>query len=646
MKSYNEYDEMFGESSQGYLVTSLPFSSSSTIIYANNRAASILELPSVSITGQTLGNVFPVFSTFMGSMDVGPFRHEPNGSLLRLFASPFNRDTCLVFVLDQNEAERASVERLFDYQRRMNEALEAANAASQAKTNFLSEMSHDIRTPMNAIIGMTDIALNYSEDPARVEDCLKKIRTASGHLMQLINEVLDMSRIESGKVLLNEEHIQLADQIHSILVIIRPQTAEKKQKLHLNLCNIEHENLIADPTRLRQIFLNILSNAVKYTGEGGEIYISLEQELMEDSSVMLTFRVKDNGIGMTPEFLAKIFQPFEREASSTISRIEGTGLGMAITKKLIEMMGGTIKVTSVLNEGSEFTIAIPLKRYEADTSHFCALSGRHVLIIQGDGNKLTTLPQLLSGLNITCDIAADGNQAIDKINDADISGREYFALLTTDHLKDIDIAQLLPDIRARKGRDFPILMLSENNWSEMEYLMTKLGVNSFIPLPLFKSRLAEALYPFTKEGHTAKEGQQKRGVTDYSKNRLLLVEDNMLNLEIAKEILSMTNIMIDTATNGEEAITTFCEKPLFYYDLILMDIKMPVMDGLEATRRIRKLKRLDAAQVPIVAMTANAFEEDRQISIEAGMNAHITKPLDVEQVLSCLDNLNQGTHKS
>ncbi len=507
----------------------------------------------------------------------------------------------------------------------MNEALEAANAASQAKTNFLSEMSHDIRTPMNAIIGMTDIALNYSKDPARVEDCLKKIRTASAHLLQQIIEVLDMSRIESGKVVLNEEHIQLADQIHSILVIIRPQTAEKKQKLHLNLCNIEHENLIADPTRLRQIFLNILSNAVKYTGEGGEIYISLEQELMEDSSVMLTFRVKDNGIGMTPEFLAKIFQPFEREASSTISRIEGTGLGMAITKKLIEMMGGTIKVTSILNEGSEFTIAIPLKRYEADTSHFCALSGRHVLIIQGDGNKLTALPQLLSGLNITCDIAADGNQAIDKINDADISGREYFA---------------------RKGRDFPILMLSENNWSEMEYLMTKLGVNSFIPLPLFKSRLAEALYPFTKEGHTAKEGQQKRGVTDYSKNRLLLVEDNMLNLEIAKEILSMTNIMIDTATNGEEAITTFCEKPLFYYDLILMDIKMPVMDGLEATRRIRKLKRLDAAQVPIVAMTANAFEEDRQISIEAGMNAHITKPLDVEQVLSCLDNLNQGTHKS
>ncbi|MDE7325584.1 MAG: response regulator, partial [Lachnospiraceae bacterium] len=346
---------------------------------------------------------------------------------------------------------------------------------------------------------------------------------------------------------------------------------------------------------------------------------------------------------MTPEFLSRIFQPFEREASNTISRIEGTGLGMAITKKLIEMMGGTIHVTSTLHEGSEFTIALPLKRYEADTSHFSALSGLHVLIMQGDGNKLNALPQLLRGLGITYDIAADGNQAIDRINDADISGREYFALLTADHLGDIDIAQLLPDIRARKGKDFPILMLSENNWSDMEYFMTKLGVNAFIPLPLFQSRLAEALYPFTRKEHTAKK-EQPHGVADYSKNRLLLVEDNMLNLEIAKEILSMTNIKIDTATNGEEAIAAFCEKPPFYYDLILMDIKMPVMDGLEATRHIRQLPRPDASQVPIVAMTANAFAEDRQISIEAGMNAHITKPLDVEQVLGCLDTLKRESH--
>ncbi|MDE7328092.1 MAG: HAMP domain-containing histidine kinase, partial [Lachnospiraceae bacterium] len=299
MKKYEEYQEMFGESLQGYLITSLPFSSSSTILYANSRAASILGLPYDSLVGQRLGYIFPNFNSDAGGMEIDPFLYGQNDSLLRLFASPFLGDSCLVFLLDQNETERASMERLFEYQSRMNEALDAANAASQAKTNFLSEMSHDIRTPMNAIIGMTDIALNYSQDPARVEDCLKKIRTASGHLMELINEVLDMSRIESGKVVLNEEHIQLADQIHSILVIIRPQTAEKKQNFHLRLCNIQYENLIADPTRLRQIFLNILSNAVKYTKEGGEISMSLEQELLDDSFVLLILRVKDNGIGMT-----------------------------------------------------------------------------------------------------------------------------------------------------------------------------------------------------------------------------------------------------------------------------------------------------------------------------------------------------------
>ncbi len=645
MKTYEEFQEMFDGASHGYLIASPPFSSDSTIIYANPRAALLLGFPIKALPGQTLGHLFPAFSSHMGGPELGPFCYEKTDRILRIFASSFCEDTCLIFLLDQNEAERESAERLFNYQTRMGEALAAANAASEAKTSFLSEMSHDIRTPMNAIIGMTDIALNYSDDSARVEDCLKKIRTASGHLMELINEVLDMSRIESGRIVLNEEHIQLADQIHSILVIVRPQTAAKNQKFHLELCGIEYENLIGDSTRIRQIFLNILSNAIKYTQEGGDIWMNLEQKVNGDNHVLLTLTVRDNGMGMTPEFLSKIFQPFEREASTTISRIEGTGLGMTITKKLIEMMGGTIMVESELRKGSEFTICLPLKRCKEDSSRFSSLSGRHVLIMQGDDNKLAALPQLLKGLDITFDIAADGNQAIDMLNDADISGKEYFALLTADHLADIDISKLLPDICARKGKNFPILMLSENNWSEMEYFMTKLGVSSFIPLPLFKSRLAEALRPFTRE-ETDKGGQEATPkITDYSKNRLLLVEDNMLNLEIAKEILSMTNVQIDTATNGKEAIAAFVDHPPFYYDLILMDIKMPVMDGLEATRRIRTLSRADATTVQIVAMTANAFAEDRQISIEAGMNAHITKPLDAAQVLSCLDRLNSEKSK-
>lgn len=645
MKTYEEFQEMFGEASHGYLITSLPFSSDSTIIYANPKAALLLGFPAKVLSGQTLGHLFPAFSSHMGGLELGPFCYKKTDRLLRIFASSFCEDTCLIFLLDQNEAERESAERLLEYQTRMGEALAAANAASDAKTSFLSEMSHDIRTPMNAIIGMTDIALNYSNDSARVEDCLKKIQTASGHLMELINEVLDMSRIESGKIVLNQEHIQLADQIHSILVIVRPQVAEKNQKFHLELCGIEYENLIGDSTRVRQIFLNILSNAIKYTQEGGDIWMNLDQETAGDNGVLLTLTVRDNGIGMSPEFLSKIFQPFEREASTIISRIEGTGLGMTITKKLIEMMGGTITVRSKLHQGSEFTICLPFERCKEDTSRFNSLSGRHILIMQGDDNKLAALPQLLKNLDMTFDIAADGNQAIDAINDADISGKEYFALLTAEHLADIDITKLLPDIRARKGKDFPILMLSENNWSEMEYFMTKLGVNAFIPLPLFKSRLAEALCPFTEEKANEDTRETTPKITDYSKNRLLLVEDNMLNLEIAKEILSMTNVKIDTATNGEEAVAAFLEHPPFYYDLILMDIKMPVMDGLEATRRIRALSRADASTVQIIAMTANAFAEDRQISMKAGMNAHITKPLDATQVLSCLDRLNSEKSK-
>lgn len=645
MRNYEEFQNMFDASPQAYLATTLPFSSTSTIFYANPAAAEILGLPRGTLPGQTLSAFFPVISQFEGRHSIGPFHYKPTGKLLRIFASPFEQDACLCFLLDQNAAEQEAADALAEYQTRMGEALDAANAASQAKTHFLSEMSHDIRTPMNAIIGMTDIALKHYTDSARVQDCLGKIQTASGHLMELINEVLDMSRIESGKIVLNEEHFQLADQIHEILVIIRPQIAAKKQSFHLQLGSICHENLVGDPTRIRQIFLNLLSNAIKYTPEGGKIQMALTQKLLPASRVLLTLKVKDDGIGMTEEFLQKIFQPFEREASSTISRIEGTGLGMTITKKLIEMMCGTIAVTSKPNMGSEFTVTLPLPYFEADTSFLPALLGKHVLVLLGGDNGLLSLPPLLDELGITYDIAMDGNKAVDAINDADISGKEYFALLTADHLPDIDISQLLPEIRARKGKDFPIFMLSENNWSELEYLMTQIGVSSFIPLPLFKSRLAEALYQFTRKNGNGPDDAPKAEITDYSSNRLLLVEDNMLNLEIAKEILSMTNIQIDTATNGEEAVSAFCGKPPFYYDLILMDIKMPVMDGLEATRHIRAFPRADAARVPIVAMTANAFEEDRQISLNAGMNAHITKPLDVEQVLACLNRLKQENRK-
>ena len=520
----------------------------------------------------------------------------------------------------------------------MEEDLEAANVANRAKTKFLSEMSHDIRTPMNAIMGMTDIALSHVEDRQRVEDCLKKIQMASGHLLSLINEVLDMSRIESGRMTLVEEVIQLADMIHEILIVIKPQAVKKNIAFHLELRDIFQEDLVGDLLRIRQIYINLLSNAVKYTESGGDVWMRLQQRKGEENRVWLELEVEDNGIGMTQEFLERIFEPFERERNTTFSKIEGTGLGMSITQKLVEMMEGTIDVESSKGKGSKFTVRLPLEpSQEVSTWSKEAFAGKRVLVIQGAEEKLENLPSMLEKLGIEADVARCGADAVDLINEADICGTEYFALLTNDKLEDLEISLLLPQICARKGKDFPILLLSESDWSEVEYLLKQSGVTAFVPLPLFDSRLAQALFPYTQEGKQSLEAEAQKGIISFEGSHIMLVEDNELNREIAMEILSTTGVDIETACNGQEAVELFKEKELFYFSLILMDIQMPVMDGLEATRQIRALEREDACAVHIVAMSANAFVEDKQRSIEAGMNAHVAKPLDVQQLLDCLE---------
>lgn len=389
--------------------------------------------------------------------------------------------------------------------------------------------------------------------------------------------------------------------------------------------------------RIQQIYINLLSNAIKYTQEGGEVWMNLwQRETAGKSSLFL--EVRDNGIGMSEEFVEHIFDPFERERNTTFSGIEGTGLGMSITKKLVDMMQGHIVVESTKGEGSTFRVDFPLEVRERErTFEKSVLEGKRVLVLQGAVEKLTKLPEILGRLGMESDTAACGMEAIDLINEADIEGKDYFALLTGDRLEDVELSLLLPEIRARKGRDFPMLLLSESDWSEVEYLLQQAGITTFVPLPLFESRLAEALYGCTEAGKREQEQKEKKAERHFENSRVLLVEDNELNLEIAVEILGSTGAQIDTAGNGQEALDAFAAKPEFYYDLILMDIQMPVMDGLEATRRIRGLNRQDASRVHIVAMTANAFVEDRRLSVEAGMNAHITKPLDVEQVLECLD---------
>ncbi len=621
MRTYEELEQLFGKSRQAIIVTAMPFSREAKILYGNAAAAASAGVEQRQLAGQAPADV-----GLWGKRD------------LEIYDCEFDGDLCLGIVADQSEIRAR--ERLKDeeYYRNMEQALEAANVANMAKTKFLSEMSHDIRTPMNAIMGMTDIALSHTQDNRRMEECLKKIKTASGHLMGLINEILDMSRIESGRLTLTEEPFQLADMVHAILIVIKAQALKKQIEFHLELGDIFCENFTGDSMRIQQIFINILSNAVKYTENGGDVWMRLRQRRAGDGKIHLLLEVEDNGIGMDPAFLGRIFEAFERERNTTMSKIEGTGLGMSITKRLVDMMQGDITVESRKGVGSKFSVDLPLKPSEAGVSiERDVLAGKRVLILQGAVEKLEKLPEILKSLGMEADVASCGMEAIDLINDADIAGVDYFAMLTNDKLKDLEISLFLPEVCARKGREFPILLLSESDWSEVEYLLKQAGVSSFVPLPLFESRLAEALYSCTEECRRQKEEEKKKPERNYKDIHILLVEDNELNLEIAVEILKSTGAQVDTACNGQESLEAFRAKPEFYYNLILMDIQMPVMDGLEAARHIRGMCREDASAVPIVAMTANAFVEDRQRSVEAGMNAHITKPLDVQEVLECID---------
>lgn len=527
----------------------------------------------------------------------------------------------------------------------LEDALRVAEAANKAKSNFLSNMSHDIRTPMNAIMGMTAIGLSHIDEKARVQDCLMKIQSASAHLMSLVNDVLDMSRIDSGRMTLNEESFSLADLIHDIAIIVHPQAAQKKQNLQIEIGQVYEENLIGDPLRLRQILVNIIGNAVKYTLEEGEINVRFAQRLPEAirsgeqpaDTVWLDFWCEDNGMGMSREFLERIFIPFERVNSSAISKIEGTGLGMAIVKNLVDRMGGQIHVESEEGVGSSFHVELPMT-VEKQSGKELKLPAGQVVLVAGSSQKRTAqIDRYLKDAALIPVYEKNGLDAVTWLTEAQYEKHMPCAMLLGEELEDMQVLELAAHVRQLAGHDFPIILVSEEDWAQIEYRAVRAGVNAFVPCPLFKSRLLETLSELIG-GMQEDIGGCMNGNADYSAYHILLVEDIELNQEIAMEMLKMTGAQVEVADNGARAVEMFEASEEGYFDLIFMDIQMPVMNGYEATKKIRQLKRSDAQSVWIVAMTANAFVEDIRLSREAGMNEHCSKPIDPERLREILSN--------
>lgn len=544
-----------------------------------------------------------------------------------------------LWILEDIHAEQERLTELEDMNIVLENALKAAEAANTAKSSFLSNMSHDIRTPMNAIMGMTSIGLAHIDEKARVQDCLLKIKTASTHLMSLVNDVLDMSRIDSGRLTLNEEEFSIADLIHDIVVIMRPQAVQKNQELKIEIGQIYEENLLGDPLRLRQILVNIIGNAVKYTLENGSIYVKFSQYRKEASEaderekdrVWFDFVCEDNGLGMSKDFLKRIFVPFERVNNSTTSKIEGTGLGMAIVKNIVDKMGGKIQVESTEGEGSKFHVEIPISVTLQPKIYPKLPLGESVLVVESKEGRGEQISEYLKDGGLTPILISNGLKAVTRLTEKQYEERMPCAMLLGQETDDMPVLELAAHVRQLAGPDFPIILVSEQDWAQIEYRATRSGVNAFVPCPLFKSRLLNTVSELT--GKLGKDGDGLINLNaDYSSYRILLVEDVEINQEIVMELLSVTGVQVEVADNGARAVEMFENSAEGYYDLVFMDIQMPVMNGYEASRRIRALPRNDAKTVWIVAMTANAFVEDIRMSREAGMNEHCAKPVDPERL--------------
>ena len=513
----------------------------------------------------------------------------------------------------------------------LNRKLQEAESANLAKEAFLSNMSHDIRTPMNAIIGMTGLAKKNIDEKTRLLDSLNKIDSASAHLLSLINEVLDMSRINSGKLLINEEPFYLSDLLHDTLIIVRPQMEAKGHHFDVKYHNIVYENLVGDIQRLRQIFVNILNNSVKYTKDKGEISLSICEEVKDDRCELI-FNCTDNGMGMSQDFLKRIFDPFERVNNSTNSGIEGTGLGMSIVKKLVDAMNGRIDIQSKEGEGTSITIAIPLA-YETMDIDASALQKKRFLIVMEDDDTSKMLQGYLNEFRIPNVTVRDFTSAITEFTDADFERHPFDGILFGNFENRTGNTFTMASYFRKSYAGLPMVLISEDDWGKIEYKANRNGIENFIPTPLFRKSLISSLQEiFTKE-HSASATLQ---TPDLSDKTILLVEDNFINREIALELLRSTKAQLFSAENGKAALDMYLASDEGYYDIVLMDIQMPVMDGYEATTAIRNSGRKDASSIRIYAMSANVFAEDIAKARSIGMDGHIGKPIDVAKLMQTL----------
>ena len=547
--------------------------------------------------------------------------------------------TILMLLQKARKAEAAARKAASDTQElnaKLQVAVEKAESANRAKSTFLSNMSHDIRTPMNAIIGFTTLALSNIDDTDRVKDYLGKTLASSNHLLSLINDVLDMSRIESGKIHLEEVEVNLSDVLHDLKTIVSGQIYAKQLELYMDAMDVTDEDVYCDKTRLNQILLNLLSNAIKFTPAGGTVSVWVRQLAGKVHGCgQYEFRIKDNGIGMSPEFAQKIFEPFERERTSTVSGIQGTGLGMAITKNIVDMMGGTIEVQTAQGKGTEFTVCVPMRAQteQRPVEKITELEGLKALVVDDDFNTCDSVTKMLVKVGMRAEWTLSGKEAVLRARQSIEMSDAYHAYIIDWRLPDMNGIEVTRQIRSLHD-DTPIIILTAYDWSDIEVEAKAAGVTAFCAKPMFMSDLRETLMSALGQKQTdAVQGLLPDKNADFKGKHILLVEDNELNREIAQEILREYGFLVDSAENGAVAVEKVSTAAPGSYDLVLMDVQMPIMDGYTATRKIRALDDPARAKLPILAMTANAFDEDRRNALESGMNGFLSKPIVIDDLV-------------